>query len=96
MRFAVRKDLAQARIVATLRAAGVLVEIMHTPCDLLTYVRGRWLPLEVKTPTKTGKIAKDKRQKAQRAFLEATGCPVVTTPEEALKAVGIVYEGDLL
>lgn len=90
MRYALRKDLTQSDIVATLRAAGVYVEIMHTPCDLLTYFRGRWLPLEVKTASNTGRIAKDKRQKAQREFLEATGCPIVTSPDEALKAVGAI------
>ena len=90
MRYAARKDLVQSRIVATLRAAGVQVWVLHTPCDLLTYLRGRWLPLECKTPTKAGKRRARSDQEAQEAFLAQTRCPVVTTPEEALKAVGAI------
>ena len=87
MRYAARKDLVQSDIVDALRAAGVMVWILHTPCDALTYFRGRWLPLEFKTPTKAGKRRARRDQEAQQAFIAETGCPVVTTPEEALKAI---------
>lgn len=94
-RYAARTDTTQSRIVATLRAAGVRVEIIKRPVDLLTYFRGRWLPVEVKSPTKAGKYRPRRDQEAQQAFIAETGVPVVTSPEEALKAVGIAYAGDL-
>jgi hypothetical protein len=94
-RYANRKDLMQSRIVDTLRAAGVLVWVMHSPCDLLTYKAGRWLPLECKTATKTGKRRVRRDQKAQEEFIAQTLCPVVTTPQEALEAVGVTFTGDL-
>ena len=49
-----------------------------------------WRLLEVKTPLKRGKPRKRKDQAAQDAFLAETGTPVVTTPEEALKALGLI------
>lgn len=90
MRYALRKDLTQSRIVATLRAAGVRVWVLHEPCDLLTHFRGRWLPLECKTPTATGKRKKRSDQAEQDAFIADNEVPVVLTPEEALRAVGAI------
>jgi hypothetical protein len=81
-RYAKRTDLNQNEIVLGLRKCGVRVDVMGKPCDLLTHYRGRWLPLEIKR-TKY----KDKRQEAQAEFLEATGCPVVKTFDEAWNAV---------
>jgi hypothetical protein len=81
-RYAKRTDLNQNDIVLGLRQCGVTVEVIGKPVDLLTYYRGNWLPLEIKN-TKY----RDKRQKAQKEFLESTGCPVVKTFEEALQAV---------
>ena len=88
MRYASRKDTTQSRIVAALRGAGVRVEIIGRPVDLLTYYRGVWLPMECKTPVK-GEYRPRGDQKAQQAFISETGCPVVTSPEEALEAAGI-------
>lgn len=90
MRYANRKDTTQSRIVATLRAAGVRVWVLHEPCDLLTRFRGRWLPLECKTPTSTGKRRKRNDQAEQDAFIADNDVPVVLTPEEALRAVGAI------
>jgi len=47
--------------------------------------------LEVKTGHgKKLTIAKDKRQEAQRNFIASTGTPIVRTPLEALKVLGVV------
>jgi hypothetical protein len=77
-RYAKRTDLNQNEIVLGLRKCGVRVDVIGKPVDLLTYYRGRFLPLEIKR-TKY----KDKRQKAQAEFIQATGCPIVKTFEEA-------------
>lgn len=92
MRRAAKVDTAQPHIIDALRKAGVQVWVIKLPCDLLTLYHGRWLPLECKTASKTGRIAKDKRQADQIAFLEQTSCPVVSTPEEALLAVSVYGE----
>lgn len=78
-----RPDSNQEEIVDMLRKAGVIVEIIGQPVDLLTFYQGRWLPLEVKPPVKTH----SKPQKRQTDFIAATGCPVVKTALEALVAV---------
>lgn len=88
-RYAMRTDAAQAAIVDGLRQCGVTVFIIGQPVDLLTYYRGRWLPLEVKTATKTGRIRKRKDQPEQDATLAACGIPRVTTVEQALAALRI-------
>ena len=90
MRYAVRKDGSQSEIVHALRGAGVKVWVLHEPCDLLTFFRGRWLPLECKTPTPTGKRRKRMDQAEQDAFLAETGCPVVLGVDDALRAVGVI------
>ena len=81
-RYAKRKDENQADIVKALRKAGAYVIVQDHP-DLLTYYEGWWLPLEVKS-------AKGKLTKRQKELTEATDCPVVTTPEEALHAIGVI------
>ena len=81
-RYARRVDLNQNEIVKGLRQCGIRVDIMGKPVDLLTFYRGRFLPLEIKhTPYK------DKRQKEQLEFLAQTSCPVVRTFEEAYAAI---------
>jgi hypothetical protein len=91
-RYAKKIDSNQTAIIKALEAAGVLVIVISKPVDLLTYFRGRWLPLEVKSTKPTW--APDKRQERQTEFIAATGCPVVRTAEEALQAVlGYVPEG---
>ena len=89
-RFAKRTDTTQEAIVKALRAAGWLVWVISKPCDLLCWKAGRFQALEVKTPygKKQPKARTDKRQKEQIEFLQATGAPVVTSPMEALLAVG--------
>lgn len=78
-----RPDSNQSQIVDALRQAGVIVEVIGQPVDLLTYFRGRWLAIEVKPLKKTH----SKPQKKQTDFIAATGCPVVKTVQEALTAV---------
>jgi hypothetical protein len=89
-RWATRKDTAQREIVEALEAVNCEVWIIERPCDLLTHFRGRWLPLECKTPKANGKVRKRNDQAEQTQTLERTRIPVVTTPLEALKAVGAV------
>lgn len=86
-----RKDLSESDIVKALRAAGFQVWD-KLPCDLLTWrIDKGWLPLEAKTPYgKEGKRVIDKRQEKQIEFLQVTGCPIVLTPEQALRAVGVI------
>jgi hypothetical protein len=89
--YAKRKDESQAAIVAAIRAAGWLCFILHEPCDLLCWKKGKgWRTLECKTPTKTGKQRKRTDQKVQEQFLELTGTPVVLSPFDALLALGEV------
>lgn len=78
-----RPDNTQAAIVKALRTVGVSVWNIGRPCDLLTYYRGRWLPMECKS---TARARKD--QAGQTAFIQDYRVPRVTTPEEALQAVG--------
>lgn len=90
-RFAKRRDIAEPSIIAALESAGWLVEQLDRPADLLCWKAGVWKVLEVKTGRgKKLTIAKDKRQKVQIDFLKRTGTPIVRTPEEALKAVGVM------
>ena len=99
-RRAAKRDTAEATVIAALRKAGALV-YTELPCDALVYVPGdrfagnpnawpHWRTLEIKTPTKSGKRRKRKDQPAQDSFLSETGTPVVCTPEEALRALGLL------
>lgn len=83
-RYAKKRDKAEPAIIQALEQVGAEVFVLDKPCDLLTFYRGRWQPLEVKT----GKYRPRKDQAEQTAVLSRTGIPVVTTPIEALKAVG--------
>lgn len=87
-RWATRKDAVQKDIVAALEAVHCEVWVMERPVDLLTFYRGRWLPLECKTPERTGRPRKRSDQAQQAALIERTAIPVVTTPLEALQAIG--------
>lgn len=89
-RWATRKDTTQRKIVEALEAVHCEVWIIERPCDLLTLFRGRWLPLECKTPTASGKARKRADQAEQTEVIERTCIPVVTTPMEALRAIGAV------
>lgn len=87
-RWATRKDSVQRDIIAALEAAGCEVWVIEKPVDLLTNFRGQWLPLECKTPQKNGRARKRNDQPEQTAVIERTRIPVVTTPVEALRAIG--------
>ena len=81
-RYAKKVDATQSVIVAALRAIGVKVWIISEPCDLLTFYRKRWLPIECK-PEKR----KRNDQVKQTEFLTETGTPICRTPEAAIAAV---------
>jgi hypothetical protein len=90
-RYGNKRDLAEAAIVDALIRVGAWVKRLDLPADLLVYFRERWYLLEVKTPKgKKKTIAVDKRQEAQRRFLELTKTPIVKTPDEALKFIGAI------
>jgi len=93
-RYAKRRDTAEPAIIEALEQAGFDVWQRDEP-DL--FVRNpSWAPgmvqlLEVKTGRgKKLTVARDKRQEAQRNFIATTGTPIVRTPLEALKAMGVV------
>src|ERR1700686_785964 len=100
MTYARKVDHSQADIVKGLRDAGYWVEGIRRPVDLLVGLKKvniyddegfspiwRWTLLEVKTPTKTGKRRSRTDQALQDQFIKETGTAVVTTLEEALKAL---------
>lgn len=87
-KYAKRIDSSQPEIVAALRKAGVDVFIVGYPVDLLTHYKGRWLPLEAKAVGSRPR----KDQAAQQALMRACAIPRVTTPEEALMAVGVIKD----
>lgn len=87
-RWSTKKDTVQRDIIQALESVNCEVWVIERPCDLLTNFRGRWLPLECKTPQRNGKARKRTDQAEQTALIERTGIPVVTTPLEALKAIG--------
>jgi len=89
-RYAVRRDSAEQPIIQALEAAGAEVWVLDYPVDLLVRFRDHWHLLEVKTGRgKLLRIAKDKRRQAQQNFIASTGTPIVRTPVEALKAIGL-------
>lgn len=99
MRRAAKTDSSQQEIVDSLRKAGYRVEIIKWPVDLLVgktrvyrdithdEVLTDWKILELKTPTKTGKLPKRKDQEKQDEFCKSTGTPRVTNLEQALEAL---------
>lgn len=99
VRRASKVDGSQAEIVDALRKAGVAVWVIKEPCDLLTWFRGMWKPLECKPApepgirVKTRAIRKRNDQERQSEFVATYGVPVVRTAQEALQAVGGYAEG---
>lgn len=90
-RFAKKRDKSEPEIISALETAGFRVW-NYLPVDLLTWRTDKgWMPLECKTPygKANPKARLDKRQTAQIEFLQATGCPLVLTPEQALRALGV-------
>jgi len=89
-RWATRKDAVQKDIIQALEAAHCEVWVIEQPIDLLTLYRGRWLPLECKTPQKNGRARRRADQAEQAELIQRTAIPVVTTPMEALRAIGAI------
>jgi len=94
-RFAKKRDASEGPIIDALEIAGFHVWQLDRPCDLLVWRpdmgAGHFRSLEVKTPYgKSAKARKRNDQEEQTAFVETTGTPVVTTPMEALRALGAV------
>lgn len=83
-RRAAKRDASEPGIVDALQAVGAHVERLSLPVDLLVHFRGHWHLLEVKTPG----VRPDKRQLAQHRFCAEFSVPIITTPAEALRAIG--------
>jgi hypothetical protein len=92
-RYAARRDKSEPAIVKALEASGCFV-YRELPVDLLVRVPrdppGVVRLLECKTPRRTGNWTKDARQLKQMEAMQLTGTHYVTTPEGALKAVGLI------
>lgn len=92
-KYARKVDSTQGEIVSALRSIGCTVWIIGEPCDLLTYYRKRWLPLEVKPAPEPGVRVKTRAirhrndQERQSSFVATFAVPVVRTAQEALQAV---------
>jgi len=93
MRRAAKVDKSQALIVAALRAAGAFVYPIGRPVDLLVKYRDPetfqwlWTPMECKTPGYEKNHLKERKEQGE--FIELHDIPVVTTPSEALRAIGV-------
>jgi hypothetical protein len=89
-RYGAKRDASEPGIVAALRSVGVSVHHLSAPNmpDLLCGYQGETHLLEVKSPG-----ARRRLTPGQRDFMASWfGAPVavVTTPEEALRAVGAI------
>ncbi len=88
-----RRDQNERAIVRALEKAGALVfQVSEAGLpDLLTYFRGRWLPVEIKRERLRRSLS-DRHGKSltpsQCATYAVAPFPIVQTPEEALKAIG--------
>jgi hypothetical protein len=80
-RYAKKRDSNEPQIISALESAGAEVWVLDRPVDLLIRFRERWHLMEVKT--EKGRLTDE-----QARFVESTGCPVVRTPVEALRAIG--------
>lgn len=93
-RYAKKRDTSEGPIIDALEQVGYDVWQLDRPCDLLLWRAdmgpGHFRTLEVKTRSGKAKLRVDKRQGEQTEFLAKTGTPIVTTPMEALRAVGAV------
>ena len=89
-RYAKKRDKSEPEIISALEKAGFMVW-NYLPVDLLTWrIDKGFKPLECKTPYNgDGTQKKRKDQQKQIEFLQLTGCPLVLTPEQALKALGV-------
>lgn len=85
MRRAARRDETEAPIVEGLRQCGYQVYLMQRPCDLLVRQRSTG----VLTILEVNGIKKyRKREEAQLEFIQDWQVPLVSTLEEALRALG--------
>lgn len=89
-RYAKRKDANQRPIIEALEAVGAEVWVLDRPCDLAVWFRKTWHMLETKLP----KGRYTKLQKAEREAGKAEGIITVTTPLEAIEAIGAVKRED--
>jgi hypothetical protein len=87
MTYARKTDSVQAEIVVGLRRCGLQVFVIGRPVDLLVGVGKYWRLLEVKTPQKNGRKRPRKDQQRQDEFIRVTNTPVVTSLEQALRAL---------
>lgn len=89
-----RVDTNQREIVDALRAAGAFVHCLHEAgkgCpDLLVFFRGRTVLMEVKAPR--GRTTKAQEEFHAAAASRSVTIPIVTTPEQALTAIGAQCE----
>ena len=91
-RYATKRDAVEPAIIQALETVGAEVWPLDYPVDLLVRFRRTWHLLEIKSRRlkKTGRVALDRRQTAQQNFIRSTNTPIVTTPLEALQAIGAV------
>jgi hypothetical protein len=95
-RHSLRVDANQAAIVAALRGAGAVVEIIGQPLDLLVGYDGRWVVVEVKDGTKRpSRRGLTEREGAFIARASRAGLPyaVVESVDQALRLIGVDYAG---
>ena len=88
-RYAKRADSTQSTIVEGLRKCGYLVICVAKPVDLLvrhnSWPPNLWTLLECKTPNRTGKLYRPRKDQAQqRVFCDVERIPYVTSVEEAI------------
>jgi len=93
VRRAAHRDKSEPGIVEALRGVGAHVFKLSgagVP-DLLVYFRGRWMPLEVKTPKRDRlRGGDDVLTAAQKVSIALAPYPVVETPEQALRTIGAI------
>lgn len=91
-RFAARSDSNRAAIVAALRQAGAYVYDLRMPVDLLVGHQGETILIEIKRPAgPNGGTSGRGHTVAQADFMAhwmGGRFVTVTTPEEALRAIG--------
>lgn len=81
-----RRDSNEKPIVDALRAVGAQVIPISGPGapDILCGYRGRWIPMEIKTPKGTLKPLQEKQQASSMPFV------IVRSVAEALRAIGAI------
>lgn len=90
-KYAAKVDRNQSEIVDALRAGGCDVRIIEQPVDLLVARAGINFLLEVKVPKSKGERGGKLTPEQEVFFKEWRGQKaIVRTPEEALRAVGLV------